>query len=938
MRHAECYVTLLFAMSSALSISTNPSPEKATERQKDMIKQYINAAFIPRLVTEREVYRLFIKGSMSSILGDLYQRVTNIVRCCSSQPANLLKEQAENFCKLVPCGKLVVISTGIFHREWTVRVPQHLSINVTVLEVSSQWKGFFCLFSASLRFPKHGRNNPVTDRSPSTTEGHICGKSPAQVFFLRNNEQRIIWESTEEIRNKVSFSLSYQAVARDYVQIHPVNATTKLCVYQSLANCHNYQRLRESDLSLFKSLGDTAIYAWFITGSILKIPIIEIHLFNCMTSGPAPAQFSTRLASLTLYDVPLFPRDPANMIMKPFMKALHLCSRKPFAQVYTSSVGDFTLLAAVQRSTSIVLIATVTLLSALSKCSKFCNKTVIEVSQYEAINFSMLSMGTSQQQMMLSPSSPHLYLIISDLTVQFEGYSHFRCTVGGIYIYELTPLRLIGKLCSPLAAKIWSGAVEQADGTVKLYLNKRKVLIIMKTYMGLSTALVSGTATLQDGCIGFVNPAQTIRRQTYSYRSKDCEIQQYLNSEDANVDRRTSIMSINIKTTDFLRGSKDSEAECTIRGSRNQTGFPTKPSQWMWQESLYRPCIYKIYRAGNDQHLYNFIDHRYESFSVTFRPKVVIKVVFDTLCLITGFQTVLSMSKVPVNTTCMPSNEIRQQISLRFNDEAENILPPVFCGLLEISNSDLAGPPVFGITFSRFQTRVICCILAASLTANPPFYVLHEVTVWEETIEDITKLQQKIRIPQRWYLLRDSNHTGEPATAKPSTSKAETVIQQRFVFNVLHGDVHTQILFKRLATCRFDTKCEHPALELHYRYSFHKSPSNIFVSDFIARKRAWTKDCSSIELAQYCFELHRNISWIDTMEYCSSLGLQLLVTPSDSEWHVIQDLFSLDGSAKILSESALLFFLGLKAGVVSHPTSHACSTSSPKHHGINLAY
>ncbi len=91
---------------------------------------------------------------------------------------------------------------------------------------------------------------------------------------------------------------------------------------------------------------------------------------------------------------------------------------------------------------------------------------------------------------------------------------------------------------------------------------------------------------------------------------------------------------------------------------------------------------------------------------------------------------------------------------------------------------------------------------------------------------------------------------------------------------------------------------------------------NDMIRQYINATRAWM-NCSTVELAQYCFELHRNISWGDTMEYCSSLGLQLLATPSDSEWHVIQDMLSLDGEAKALSERAVLFFLGLEVGVVS---------------------
>ena len=50
--------------------------------------------------------------------------------------------------------------------------------------------------------------------------------------------------------------------------------------------------------------------------------------------------------------------------------------------------------------------------------------------------------------------------------------------------------------------------------------------------------------------------------------------------------------------------------------------------------------------------LYKSIDHRHESFSLTLRSKLFKDPVFGKLCLVhvvTGFQTMLSKSKVPAN-------------------------------------------------------------------------------------------------------------------------------------------------------------------------------------------------------------------------------------------------------------------------------------------------
>ncbi len=913
-------LTFILWISTSRPTSLDVGPPR---RQFDMIREYVSHALSPKLAIERSASNLSNGRTIQLTLRALYERVDKIVRCCSPQYATFPKDDFDS-CFLLPCGVMAGIANGYFHKKWKLSVPKGLAINTTVLEVSSKWGGDFCLFTPTLTLPKrstYGHSYFGSSSRLTKIQNQVCAKSLPEGFFQQTNEQWVIWESTGQIEEKASFLLSYQALFPGYVKQQADDFTRKLCTFQSRkSNCIAHQTIENTGLWPFRRWRDQETYVWFSTGLVWKIPRIKIITFKCLKSSTDSNSAST--AYLTVYDAPLIPRDPAFAVMNTFPKSTQVCSNEPLEEIYKSSIGDLTLLVSVKRANNFAPKA----LLSLARCSaKFCKHVVRRIYPGMETIFSLSSLEmTSQHRLLLMPSPGLSYLVISDLYINVEGYTHLLCTIGGIFIYHLNPLSLIAQICSSFAANVWSGSVEQKDGTVKLYLNEKPVIFIIKSYSGMTSGSVSGVASLQDRCVGFVNPEKNEPHHFTPRHAGNCEIRQYLYTGQPRTRLGGEDVFIPTAPLSFTQEFEEREVEYTLSALRNKTASIADSYWIMVVSGLYETsCEYYILIASEIRHLiFKDLQGNYQTFRHTFRPTTPMEVYFSRVCLRFGFQTVLTRTILLANAACVTSDELRDQITTRFDQESYTSLPAVPCGVFNILYGDLRRTKYLSLIFTRpeFQ-KGECCIIVVSALNSMKLYFVSMLSFSEATSLWLPKEQELSNIPvqkhtqQRWMCIAgDRCHILTRVTSQRQIGTGAT-LHHRALLNALHGRPEMEVRFslqdKRHTSLGDQTEA---LLKLQFVHKYYQQRT--YLTNISGIKHAWAGDCYEVANIQYCFTLQANFSWTDTVKYCSSHGMQLLTTPSDIEWSIIRDIFFREGNIMLLSNTAMVCFLGLERNAV----------------------
>ncbi len=492
-------------------------PNHGTTRlsgQREMVQEYVNhAVFHSSGFSGARHHASNPASCIPCLLRDLYLRVKRILMCCSSWHADVSFQQ----CQLIPCGKAANYSEGIFSTTVTLRVPKSFTINVTILEVSSEWDADNCAFTASLRLLTNDLSFPLyfQDSIP------ICGKSPVQTFYFTSHRLPVLWESPQPQPKNPFFRLSYQAVYPDYVY-HNNPTFYNLCI-SGLRKCPNIPSLSQSELFHLMSWGEKRVYIWYTTGSVLDTPVMQIRDFRCYSINDV--RKNEMAGRLSLYDAPFSPRDPNYHGVPIAPLTSFLCSVEGLPEKYTPSVGELTIVIAVEEQIQFRLKAKVTYVR--TKCpSTFCSITSAEILPFIWRSFTISpATFTTQKRLLLRPQSSHWsHLVVSELSAEFEGFTHLLCASGGIYIYEVGRyISLIGQICSSLVARAWTGAIQDENGNVRLYLNRRSLLFVVKSYQGRSKGGLSGRALVSDGCVGVVQPPPYYHKKKHNilHRSKE---------------------------------------------------------------------------------------------------------------------------------------------------------------------------------------------------------------------------------------------------------------------------------------------------------------------------------------------------------------------------------------------------------------------------------
>ncbi len=474
--------------------------------QHEMVETYVNhAVFHSSGFSSARYHASNPSLCIPCLLRNLYHRVNRILMCCSSWHEGVIFKP----CQLIPCGKAANYSEGVFRTNFTLQVPESFTINVTILEVLSEWDDNDCMFTASVRLLKDGdRSFPAYPHETIP----ICGKSPVQIFYFTSHRLPVSWESPQGQPRNPFFQLSYQAVYPANVE-HNNPTSYRLCI-SGLRKCSNIPSLSQSELFHLMSWGEKRVYIWHTAGSVLESPVMQIRQFRCINDVAVHGK-NEMAGQLSLYDAPFSPRDPFYHGVPIAPLTSFLCSNNGSHERYRSSVGELTIVIDIEEPIQFHLKSKVKYFR--TKCpGKFCNITSLEILPFTWRSF-MISPATftTQKRLLLHPTSSHgSYLVISDLSVEFEGFTHLLCASGGIYIYEVGRyVSLVGQICSSLAARAWTGAIQDDSGNIQLNLNRRSLLFVVKSYQGMSKGGLSGKALVSDGCAGVVRPPPHYREK-----------------------------------------------------------------------------------------------------------------------------------------------------------------------------------------------------------------------------------------------------------------------------------------------------------------------------------------------------------------------------------------------------------------------------------------
>ncbi len=664
--------------------------------------------------------------TISFALYKLHQRTGTILRMCFPQYASPGQEEFHSF--LVPCGMLSGIAVGPMGNEWEIRTVNSASLNITVSHVASVWDKIGCDRFPNLRITDSGRTHSVLNKLDVT----ICGNSPQQTYFSASSKIKISWFSRTFDVNKERFFLSYETVVPGYASYNNI-LKFQICTSCS-RNCTQDRMLVESDLFALMRRGTEYRYTWYIAGGVLTAPTVLINKFRCTESFGMEESIT-----LVAYDAPLSVLEPALWEMDPSrMTHALVCRNESLNESLKSSIGDLTLIATMRNDYQIELNASV-VFTWIPCNDAACNAVTYNISlgDRKQKGFQLLSQGTSQQRAIfwLSPKQNGSFITFGELEVRFEGFTHAPCAMGGLFLYQLEPLDLIGQVCSDWTAEIWSGALKQEDGTTRLHLDHHPVMFVIKTYKGFTEGRIKGQVMLGT-CLGVIYPgfrqisidSPYYRYSTHSkllYHKGGCVIFQYFQTDDPYC-MQPHRFSLGISHSVH----ENQHGEIQIGRTINMSAYPANLVLKYNMPYFDTMCRYRVcadgdcsldcYRGWMKEKLFSY---------QTWGRKWGLWI-FPHYCLAVGLKVFFRAHFVAVqHEFCWTSQTLRKYTS---NFQCE-WLPSVRCGTL-LLRSNIRDDIFSRERVVRFTppavTNNLCCVLHLSVLANPLLNdTLHKITV-----------------------------------------------------------------------------------------------------------------------------------------------------------------------------------------------------------------
>ena len=865
--------------------------------QLDMVAQLMNFVIVHGIFcdeTSSVAKHSCPCSPMSNTKAMLYQRTYSVLLSCSEPQART--KWFFKRSKFLPCGTLCYFHTGkVRMPDHYVFVPSFHVVNITLWKIESRRIPHY-------KHPCRGVQNLVLKDddnvflSNKALNLQLCGTAWNENILSSTRRVRIMWESLVDYPETSGFCLTYQPVAAGHANIE-YHTDINEDVGENAMMTRNDGNLLVTTVmpSFFIKFwrGQTSTYVLSYTGGVLEVPSLRIHRFVCLLNND-DVTINTDLSSIAVNDWPTFPSAYGlNVASSRILK--RSCSDVASPMGFNSTTGDLSITIFVSQHSQVICNGTI-FHTPLPCPGQFCNLSTHTVPNNESIMFAISSKIRSQQQqrLILSVKEDNTgYILLTNFTVGFVGFTHYPCMFGGIFIYEFTnvsaerlvdtkSVSLLAKICSPWMAGIWNRGVEYSTNMFGLHFNVRPLLFVIKTYDHHSSSHIEGHASLSD-CAGVVNflfnptPREynipnkallTIPQESDMYRiprvrhTQGCLIiQNLLWGDDYNKAIRGWGMIMN-----FTSIIKTQLPEHSIGISSNEDFLHFK------RDFHGSYCNLHAYPVGIT--LSNLGTIR--------PPRSGYQLYFNHGCLFTGESPFVIMTYPgdEISTECLTS-ESTEKLLLVDDEESIYYVPIAICAILNVKGNMYLHDSLRYVIliFSKPYRMTTCCMFQININVKLTSLINIVQFKMQENYERKPGIETWWKIWNRKHILDISSE------AMPYRSVR--LFGEGYKMSSLFGDVFSVVELAKPVSS-FGPMAN--ILNISFGYTFWQQNVHIVV-----------KSESSSEINHYCIDggtqcymlLNRNqTSWEDAKMVCEKRGLVLLSTPSDFEWKQFEALFA----------------------------------------------
>ena len=908
--------------------------------QTTVMKQYISYLLVSGLVT--------VANSTARNCSKLHELCAPLSNCLSKTA--LLLQRLKHRCQrprcdsvfweshslMPPCGAVAFSSNATGKFTWNITLPSGMVFNISVWEVRSRvmpignmrnQPASVCSYAPHLRLEM----NESVDGKPVRL--YLCGKMPTQ-NIISDTEMVLSWENVIPHEEKSSFCFSYQPIAKRFYSVHSLAKPSAPCKRMDPRDSYKCKGLREwQNLNLreyykdntahmirlrdkltmgntqFTHLGShTVSYFWLLTGTVANTPVLTI--LNCTSKRQKPTDAIDKV-QLKLFSCPIAMHDDmSNMEQYLLGQPLHCFSDRSAGNTtteYESKAGDLTIQMTALLSDQIDFYGDI--FYRLLPCpGPHCDLSKYTIAnKTRRISLSSLEPILQQRIMLLPGTYSSGLLMLSNLTVDFVAPTHPLCGWGGIYIYELLPLSLIAKICSPWVADAWNGSLQRQDGTSRLYFNDRPLLLIVKSYHPTSLILIELIVSLSQ-CAGFVNPAfQLLLENTYSVIPGICTVGFKRNSVSVSHHGCCQIQHLLMDGDYMYEDYYGSHYRSRIEGRT-----PTHTIGWIRNKVLTdrsyealasfreRNSSWEMYCEPRGIKL-NFpkLDPKKGGW-VSFTPMLQYEyiMIFQAYCLVIGLGqvTILRYQDPPSEPVCLTPAEVEKDLPLYPKEHIDVPLLATTCGSFGYKEKMFTDDGQLSFLFNKPSITPLCCSLDLDMHIQTQHLPFVESLFLAEHILPTLNYVFPWPAASKWFC--DDNDTCPDWDKVPGPTEIVRPLGRVWTTNsLLTRCVMLYVKRKPL-----------PAVGNNYiiNVSFVFSESDIPLyqrePNFPIEWHAW--DHCFYE-GSVCYKVYmvKKASWEEATRLCTINNSTLLSTPSDHEWQHVRYLF---GKEVVLMNRVLL--------------------------------
>ncbi len=901
----------------------------------------------------------------------IWQQSYTVRQQCQKPMCNA---SARTQSRVPPCGTISYSSNLDGRSQWKLTHPAYLEFNFTIWRVMSRR---YPLRKAKCKYvPSLALWNLDSFSGNSLLQSRMCGHTPIQNIISSAQTVRVEWNRGVLYRESTDFCLSYQPIAIGYARQHaPFYPRMSLLKYfkdeiinrQFILDTPNHlngqifevygfftRSINSNNLQFRYFRGGVLQRIWSVTGSVYYVPQFTLRSFLCAADNSSSSKRST----LEVFDHPLAYYDPIWQMHPYIIGSIIKCPTTGPSFLYNSSIGDLTIQLTTTLTHDVKMSGRVEY-NALSCPGSYCIKTVQNVSASKGNRFSMTSHAESTQQRHLIAKFANEtgFIAVSNFTVRVNGPTHAPCYYGGLFIYELEPLTLVAKICTPWVARAWHNAVKRADGTSGLPFNTRPVLFVIKSYGEKFYVHVDGYATITS-CAGVVNAA--FRDMLWSLDIRNRGGITFRPQNTLRIKHTNGCLQLSHILTDDEYLTQEQKQLEMFADSDSSTVLALHTVEVSLKDIIGISAYHKLMNLFDVNGIpYKNLPCKMQGIDIdlpdspNFNTSNVVSLMpgrrsysirFSSQCLVFGINPVVVMEYTPAEMHSCPRQENLKRHIRMFDellDEIKVSFPSFICGDFQIADSAFYRTPQTFLTsrillvFTKPSLTGDCCVFDLDLYFSTGHLhtfgsiVIKEHDLDEYSWHDVVFTRDQFMLYSNRGIQRavifwtcSSNifcSIVDNYSKLPENSSMNVrAIGRSWNVNTMHSDYASLQLINWHGD---DVLHFIPRMKITFRFIAWKSAAtppvtNGSTADGIKRKVApnWKHRYSYCFTAYgICYDFYEtNVSsWFDGEQFCRSHGKVLLSTPTNYEWEIVAALFAKEPAIVNLAKYNSLAFINL---------------------------